>query len=210
MKLKLAVFILLSMTLINLACATDIASSANKILFKNVQPGAAESATLIFSTNNIAPITIDMYSTGEVGRWVNFESAPSFELSKAAPSNFKFNIHVPENTPQGLYTGDIIIDVPDTSNQITSSSYARKSYSVEIIADVINEKAEPQTLREIEIKIDTEREIPLSFGWLATLTFSILFIMIYIKFLRPKKMRRHFLGPKNPKDFLGKKKKRKR
>ena len=186
MKLKLAIFILLSMALINSACATDIASSANKILFKNVQPGAVESATLIFSTNNVALINIDIYSAGEIGSWVNFESAPSFKLSNATPSNFKFDIHIPENTPQGMYTGDIIINVPDTSNQITSSTYARKSYSVEIIVDVINEKAETQPLREIEIKIDTEREIPLSFGWLATLTFSILFIMIYIKFLRKK------------------------
>ncbi len=184
MKFKLLIFSILLLALINVACAVDMSSSTNKLLFKNVQPGAIESATLIFSTNNVAPITIDIYSTGEISSWVNFESAPSFKLSNATPSRLDFKIQIPQDALQKAYTGEIIVSVLETGDKITSSSYARKTYPIELIVDVVKEGAAAEP-KEIQIEINSEREIPLSMSFVSIIILGSLGL-IGLLFLRKK------------------------
>lgn len=112
MKWEILLVLLFSFTLVS---AANLGISPAKINFDNVLRGgyAKGSVSIVIDSEN--PMTVEVEPTGDIASWLN-TSEKYFNISVESPHYLSINLDVPEDIPNGNYTGYIQVKIYSSSS----------------------------------------------------------------------------------------------
>lgn len=115
--------------------ATEL-NSDSELQFKDVLAnGYAEAqTTLTTDSPSLLPVTIS--AAGPIENWISFESSSGFFISRDMPLNLRIIVEPPANTQKGVYTGYVVVSVPEEGNEITTSTFSNEVSTIKVIVEI--------------------------------------------------------------------------
>jgi len=126
------------------------AQNTEPIEIKNVLPGGYAETELTFFAFTDALVPIKVSIDGPIKDWVSISAENGFFASKDTPLKLKVKVEPPKNVNPATYSGTLIISAPTPANAITTSSFARTDYLINLSVGITTQEVKSLEVESVQ------------------------------------------------------------